>query len=302
MNWRIAVVLSLFVAASAFAEDAAQKRAREELERELKQMVGTPPTRVRVEFVSPDEPNYKLEEATFEVDGKPVPPQALSTLATEGTHTVFSGDVTPGKHKVSAKLVFANGASAVLSDEGGYKWKLGGDASFEVASGLEVQVQIVPARDSAQKDIAKRFTLRMPAAPVMVAKLDDGKMPEVPPAAKVKVADEKPAADAPGEKPVAEGKPSGPDAPSRPTQAVAVGEPNPSVLVATTPDEIDAGEVVAVAVAEVVVFDAGAPAEALIVPEPDGPNGLLWLLGGGAVVLAILLFAVARRRSRSPSA
>ncbi len=140
MTWRMLAVLSVVVASTALAEDAASKKAREELERELKQMVGTSPTRVRVDFLSPDEPNYKLEEASFEVDGKSVPPQTLEVLASEGLHTVFTGDVAPGKHKVTARLVFTNGTSVVLSDEGGYKWKLAGDASFEVPTGLEVQV------------------------------------------------------------------------------------------------------------------------------------------------------------------
>ncbi len=312
--WRIALAATLFVASTALAEDAAQRRAREELERELKQMVGTPPTRVRVEFVSPDEPNYKLEEATFEVDGKAVPAQPLTTLASEGTHTVFSGDVTPGKHKVSAKLVFANGTSAVLSDEGGYKWKVGGDASFEVAPGLEVQVQIVPARDSSQKDISKRFTLRMPAAPVMVAKLDDGKMPEPmaksAEAAKMKADAEKAAAlaaAAPLEpKPVgavAAAEVPKTDEPRRPVvdrpQGIAVGEPNPSTPV-PVPTPVEA--VAPVPVADVVVEDAGSSAPvALTVPEEEGPNGTLWLLAGAGVIALILIVAVARRRARVPT-
>lgn len=315
--WRIALAATLFVASTAFAEDAAQKRAREELERELKQMVGTPPTRVRVDFVSPDEPNYKLEEATFEVDGKAVAPQSLSTLASEGTHTVFSGDVSPGKHKVSAKLVFANGTSAVLSDEGGYKWKVGGDASFEVAAGLEVQVQVVPARDSSQKDISKRFTLRMPAAPVMVAKLDDGKMPEPmaksAEAAKIKAEAEKAAAAAAAAPVAAPAEPKAAvvaaaevpksDEPRRPAperpQGIAVGEPNPSTPVPAAPEP---APVAAVAVAQVAVEDAGVSAPvALTVPEEEGPNGMLWLLAGAGVVALILIIAVARRRARVPT-
>jgi hypothetical protein len=290
----------------ALAEDAVQRKAREELERELNQMVGTSPTRVRVEFVSPDEPNYKLEQATFELDGKPLKPQSTELLASEGTHEVFSGEVSPGKHTVSAHLIFANGTSVVLSDEGGYKWKIGGNATFEVAPGIEVQVRVVPARDSAQKDIGKRFSLRMPAAPVMVAKLDDGKMPEPVKAVPTAVAETpKPpevvnAVEAKA-KPVKEAVMFAEATPRavRP-RAPAVSEPQPTPIEAV----VDAG-VVEVAVAEFVpeppvVIDAGPPAApvVLIVPEPEGPNGVVWLLVGGGIVLLIVIVTVVRRRSR----
>ncbi len=317
MHWRIVAALSLLVGTVAFGEDAVQRKAREELERELKQMVGTAPTRVRVDFVSPDEPNYKLEEATFEVDGKPVPPQSTDALAADGAHEVFSGDVAPGKHKVSAKLVFANKASAVLSDEGGYKWKLGGDATFEVATGLEVQVKIVPARDSSQKDISKRFTLRMPAAPVMVAKLDDGKMPEpmaksteVP---KIKAAEqaaeEKAAVDAANKKLTNDARDENrrPSMAKVPNQPLDIGEPNrpaPAAAVAMAEPEVDAGVVVAAAdlAPAGLVEDAGM-AEAPVVqtitePIEQGPNGLVWLLVGGGLVMLFLVVAVMRRRAR----
>ena len=317
MHWRIVAALSLLVGSVAFGEDAVQRKAREELERELKQMVGTPPTRVRVDFVSPDEPNYKLEEATFEVDGKPVKPQSTDVLAADGSHEVFSGEVTPGKHKVSAKVVFANKTSAVLSDEGGYKWKLGGDTTFEVAAGIEVQVKIAPARDSTQKDISKRFTLRMPAAPVMVAKLDDGKMPE-PMAksaevSKIKAAEEaaeqKAAADAAAKKLTNDARDENrrPSTAKVPTQALDVGEPNrpaPAAAVAMAEAEGDSGVVVASAdlVPAGLIEDAGVAEAPLVqtITEPieQGPNGLVWLLVGGSLVMLFLVVAVMRRRAR----
>lgn len=178
---RILVVLLVAVAFSARAEDAKAKAAREELERQLSQMVGKQPTKVRIDYVSIDDPNYALEEASFEIDGRIVGAPSLRELSDEGTHLVWNGDVTPGKHVVKVRLVFANGASVVISDEGGYKWKVGGEVGFDVNSGIEVRVQVTPKRDSKQTDIAKRFKLSLPAQPVMIAQLDDGKMPEAPP-------------------------------------------------------------------------------------------------------------------------
>lgn len=186
---RIVLALIVALAASAAAEDPKARAAREELERQLSQMVGKQPTRVRIDFVGLDDPNYRIEEASFDLDGRTVSGPSLSQLSEDGTHLVWNGDVTPGKHTVKVLLVFSNGASIVLSDEGGYKWKVGGDVSFEVNSGIEVRVQVTPKRDGKQTDVAKRFKLSLPAQPVMIAQLDDGKMPEVAPKPVIAVVD-----------------------------------------------------------------------------------------------------------------
>ena len=183
----IAAVLCLGLVAH--AEDEAQRRAREELERQLQQMVGKQPTKVRIDFESLDEPMYKLEDASFELDGRTLSRPALDQLAGEGVHLVWNGDVTPGKHVVAVRVVYTNQASQVVSEEGGYSWKVSGTVSFDVQAGIEVQVKATPQRDPSQKDIAKRFKIRLPAQPVMLAQMDDGKMPEPPPKKVVEVVD-----------------------------------------------------------------------------------------------------------------
>jgi chemotaxis protein histidine kinase CheA len=166
------------VALVARAEDEAQRRAREELERELGAMVEKAPTRVTVDMVGLDEPNYTLEEAAFELDGKALRSPLPQSLAEEGLHRVSSGDVPAGRHVLRARLVIVSRASVVLSDEGGYRWKVSGEVSFDAPSGIEVQVKVTPQRDGTQRDVSKRFAVRLPAQPVMLAKLDDGRMPE----------------------------------------------------------------------------------------------------------------------------
>ncbi len=175
---RLVCLLLLFISATAAAEDAKAKAAREELERQLSQMVGKQPTKVRLDFIGLEDPNYKIEEASFELDGRSLRTPPLSELSDDGTHLIWNGDVTPGKHTVKVLVVFYNNASVVLSDEGGYKWKVGGDVTFEVNSGIEVRVQVKPTRDDKQSEVAKRFKLALPAQPVMIATLDDGKMPD----------------------------------------------------------------------------------------------------------------------------
>lgn len=180
--------LTVVVAVAAHAEDDAQRRAREELEKQLQQMVGKQPSRVRIDFEALDEPNYKLEDASFEIDGRVLARPALEKLTAEGVHLVWEGDVTPGKHIIGARLVYTNQASVVVSDEGGYTWKVSGTNAFDVQAGIEVKVKVTPQRDDAQKEISKRFLVRLPATPVMLAKVDDGKMPE-PPVKKVEIVD-----------------------------------------------------------------------------------------------------------------
>ncbi|MDP1829904.1 MAG: hypothetical protein Q8L48_41970 [Archangium sp.] len=180
----------IFLAAmTAAAEDPKAKAAREELEKQLHQMVGKQPTRVRVEFLSLDDPNFQIEEATFELDGRRLGGPSLSQLSQDGTHLIWNGDVTPGKHTVKVQLVISNGASVVLSDEGGYKWTLRGERSADVNAGIEVHVQVTAKRDAKQKDIAKRFNLATTAVPVMIAQLDDGTMPDAMPRPVIAVAD-----------------------------------------------------------------------------------------------------------------
>ena len=186
---RTLAFLFFLTAMAAAAEDPKAKAAREELEKQLHQMVGKQPTRVRVEFLSLDDPNFKIEEATFELDGRRLGGPSPGQLEQDGKHLIWSGDVTPGKHTVKVQLVISNGASVVLSDEGGYKWTLRGERSAEVNSGIEVQVQVTAKRDGKQKDIAKRFNLATTAVPVMIAQLDDGTMPDAMPKPVIAVSD-----------------------------------------------------------------------------------------------------------------
>ena len=313
MTRRLAVLLCLVGAVVAHAEDAKARAAREELERELRQMVGTVPTKVRIEYVPVDEPNYGLEDASFELDGKALASPSLTELESDGTHLIWSGDVSPGKHALKARLVFANGTSAVLSDEGGYKWKVGGDVSWEQQSGIEVRVQVVPSRDASQKEVSKRFKLSLPAQPVMLAKLEDGKMPEAPRPVLPPVVDAgTPAlavapvldagtriavADAPPPQPPPEPlpEPAQPTATdrSRPSVPVAVSpRPAPSAPVLPTP------EVTAVDTGDASVAEAPAPGPS-VPPAEEEPAWWIWAVGGVAL-LAIVFVLLARRSGRPP--
>jgi len=185
MRWLVALVA--VSAGLAHAEDPEQRKAREELERQLQDMVGTNPARIRVDLVALDEPNFKLEEAAFELDGKGLLTPLPGALEPEGTHQVYFADVKPGRHTLGVKLVYASTVSPVVSDEGGYKWNLGGTLAWDFQAGIEVHVTLSAVRDARAKTIKDRIKLKSAAAPVMFARLDDGKMPEPPPKPKLEV-------------------------------------------------------------------------------------------------------------------
>jgi hypothetical protein len=171
------IVAMLLGGATASAEDARQ-RAREDLEQQLKAMVGTPPTKVRVTYVALDEPNMKVTEAVFELDGSSLPTPGLSKLNTEGEHAIFVGDIEPGEHTLVSKLVVENTASHVVSAEGGLKWPITLNIKFNALPGIEVAYQVKPAHNGKATDMKQRITMTAPHSLRMLAKLDDGSMPE----------------------------------------------------------------------------------------------------------------------------
>lgn len=177
----VTVLLVLALSSTAFAEDEAQRRAREELEKQLTQMVGTAPTRVRVEFQPIDDPNFRVEDIELSVDGKVIKAPTIAAIAAwvqEGPMPVGVVDVSPGRHKVNARVTYHNTASAMVSEEGDSRWKVAGDVGFEVNAGIEVKVIVTAVRDAKQADMTKRIKLTFPSQPSMISKLDDGTMPE----------------------------------------------------------------------------------------------------------------------------
>jgi hypothetical protein len=307
---RSLLILGLFFGLAARAEDERSRRAREELETQLSQLVDDQPTRVRVDFVALDEPNYALRDVAFELDGKPLPAPATSALAVDGQHLVWEGDVRPGKHGVRARITYQNQASIVVSDEGGYAWKVSGEVSFEVQRGLEVQVRVVPTRDPGQRDIARRLRLALPAAPVMLARLDDGSMPE-PPHPRAPVAEGAPVVASavggpaslrePGKHPRAE-RP----APRAPPALGSSGAAGPTAEPGVAAPLAEAAPALAPSSAP----PAPPPDElAAARPRPQAPTEpvaeageLPWaLLGGLGVALVVALALLARWRSRPPT-
>jgi hypothetical protein len=175
MRARLAIVVAVLAATAAAAQSA-----QDELERQLKDMVGKPPTKLLVEFEGLDQPNYKLVEVSVDLDGSSLPVGEVEKLNAEGKHLIFHGDIKPGKHTLESTVVLTDISGALFSYEAGFKWKVKNTRSFEQAPGLEVQVLVTPDLNPGEKDPKKKFVLKSTATPKMLAKLEDGTMPDVP--------------------------------------------------------------------------------------------------------------------------
>src|SRR5258705_12793417 len=127
------------IAALVLASSALAQNAQDELERQLKDMVGKPPTKLKIEFEGLDQPNYKLAEASFELDGSSLPSPSPEKLNGQGRHLIFHGDVKPGKHALVARLAITDVGGALFSYESGSTFKLAKSVAFEQQPGLEVQ-------------------------------------------------------------------------------------------------------------------------------------------------------------------
>jgi hypothetical protein len=309
-------LLGLLLGLAAQAEDEPARRAREELERQLSALVGERPARVRIDFQALDEPGYALREAVFQLDGSRLLTPSVDALQREGDHRVWSGEVRPGRHNVLARVTYQNEASVVVSDEGGYAWRLSGDVSFEVQAGLEVQVRVAPERDGSQRELARRLRLRLPATPVMLARVDDSPLPE-PPARPPAVAEASsggaPLPDEwalPGARALRDRPPA--RRPSLQDPAVAPrAQPWPSPEPPAGPD----GPGLPARAVEPPSGGAPAPAEAVLLPAtrppPDAPTEPVATEGevpwavlagvGAALAVAGALALLVRRRARPPS-
>jgi hypothetical protein len=163
---RIAPLLISFVG-TALAEDDRTGRAREELERELQNMVKLPSATVEVVFDGIDSSRYKLLEASFALDEQPIP-------FTAGTKLLYAGEVPPGKHTLNATLIY----EAPAINHGSIKYKVPGKFIFHAQRGIFMRLRArIEVDDGAEP--SKRLQLVGNAETDLRAKLEDGVLPPV---------------------------------------------------------------------------------------------------------------------------
>ena len=113
----------------ALADDR-DARAREELERAVREMVKLPPATVEVVFDGIDSTRYKLLEGSFTLDDRPL------TLV-GGTSVLFSGEIQPGTHTLRTSLVY----EAPSPTRGFIKYTVPGKFIFTAQRGVLMRVR-----------------------------------------------------------------------------------------------------------------------------------------------------------------
>src|SRR5205814_9331552 len=155
---RFAAALVLLGAGVALGgDDAKTKAARDELEHQLSQLVNIPPPKVEIRFAPLDEPNFKLEAVSFELDGAPLPAPGAEQLNSPGDHVVFSGQLKPGAHTLVTHIVVSDASSVMFSYLSGYKWKVASKVEIPSQRGLDVKVTAEPTKVADAKDPKQRY-------------------------------------------------------------------------------------------------------------------------------------------------
>lgn len=168
---RSAAIAVLLISSAALADDVEQ-RAREELERQLKEMVDIPAARVTIEFDAMEEPNLSLEGAEFMLDGRTLPTPAAGELSSPGRHRVYSGELPEGRHELIARIAYVDTSSIMMSEQAGFKWKVSAAVRFDTRRGLDVTVRTLAERDPNERDVRKQIRVKFDQGVQMVAKVD----------------------------------------------------------------------------------------------------------------------------------
>jgi hypothetical protein len=173
----LALILALGLASSAFAEDDAARRAREELESQLHDMVRIPPPQLEVVFDGIDAPDYVLVSGTFALDGQTLP---FTEAELHTGKVLFTGTLAAGPHTFTSQLLYQEDPRTVFTYMSGTKFKVPGRVEFSAQRGLRLHLRAGVHVDAAA-DLQHRLKPAAHVTPEMLAQVDDGSMPDAPP-------------------------------------------------------------------------------------------------------------------------
>ncbi len=175
------LVLVGLLAADARAADPVDK-AREDLDRQLREMVQIPPPEVVVTFEGlppqAEGEGYKLVEAEFLVDGEALATPEPEALNAPGSHRLLVNQLPEGTHTLVSRVTYVNDSWSLFSETNGYLWKMTATVSFQMQRGLRVRVKVVPAIVPKAKDPRLKLKLTHDVAAEMTAELADATLPE----------------------------------------------------------------------------------------------------------------------------
>ncbi|GHG91661.1 OmpA family protein [Comamonas sp. JC664] len=179
----VLVLLGLFAATARAAEPSAvEQRAREDLDRQLQEMVQTPPPEIVISFEglpgAGTSKGYKLVEADFLVNNQPLAIPALDKLNGPGLHRLAVLTVEEGSYTLVSHVTYANESWNLFSEESGFLWKLTASVTVQVQRGLRARVRVLPAINPTAPDPRLKLKLSHDVKAEMTAQLADVAIPD----------------------------------------------------------------------------------------------------------------------------
>ncbi|HYO71660.1 MAG TPA: OmpA family protein [Archangium sp.] len=175
----VALVLSVGVVHA--AEPPSDEQVRAELDRQLRELVNTPPPEMRLLFVGLDPTQYRLDEVHFTLDGEPIPTPPVEQLGSPGPHVLVTRQVKDGPHTLVSNIVYMDASWNMFSPTSGLLWNLTSTLNFQTQNGLRVDVTATAVLVPEAKDPRRKVKLAHGVTMEMIAKLEDVALPELPP-------------------------------------------------------------------------------------------------------------------------
>ncbi|NMO14321.1 OmpA family protein [Pyxidicoccus fallax] len=175
----------LAINARAAEPSSVEQRAREDLDRQLQEMVKTPPPEVVISFEglpgAGTGKGYKLVEADFSLNGQPLAVPGPDKLNAPGLHRLAAVKVEEGSFTLVSRVTYTNDASwNLFSEESGFLWKLTASVTFQVQKGLRVKVKVMPGINPTAPDPRLKLKLSHDVSAEMTAPLAVSALPETP--------------------------------------------------------------------------------------------------------------------------
>ncbi|GEL72573.1 OmpA family protein [Myxococcus virescens] len=174
----------LATSAGAAEPSAVEQRAREDLDRQLQEMVKTPPPEIVISFEglpgAGTSRGYKLVEADFLVNGQPLAIPGLDKLNGPGLHRLAVLTVEEGSYTLVSHVTYANESWNLFSEESGFLWKLTASVTVQVQRGLRARVRVLPAINPTAPDPRLKLKLSHDVKAEMTAAMADVAIPDVP--------------------------------------------------------------------------------------------------------------------------
>ncbi|MFP2932060.1 cell envelope biogenesis protein OmpA, partial [Pyxidicoccus sp. 3LG] len=179
------VLMGLLGATARAAEPSSvEQRAREDLDRQLQELVKTPPPEVVVSFEglpgAGTSKGYKLVEAEFLLNGQPLVTPEPAKLNAPGLHRLAVLKVEEGSFTLVSHVTYASDAWNLFSEESGFLWKLTASVTFQVQKGLRVRVKVMPGINPTAPDPRLKLKLSHDVTAEMTAQLADVAIPDAP--------------------------------------------------------------------------------------------------------------------------